>query len=586
MEITQNARIVLERRYLRKNERGEVIETPDQMFRRVAKAIAEVDERYGRTKEEVKESEKKFYNMMKNLEFLPNSPTLMNAGTDINQLSACFVLPVEDSMESIFDAVKNMAIIQKTGGGTGMDFSRIRPRGDVVRSTGGVASGPVSFMRVFDIATEVTKQGGRRRGANMGVLRYDHPDIREFITAKSEKGILENFNLSIAVEDRFMEMVKNSEDYWLVNPRNGSKVEKVNAREIFDLIVDSAWKNGDPGLIFLDEINRKHPLPEKVSTTNPCGEVPLLPYESCNLGSINLTKMLRRSGNRWEVDYNKLEETVKNSVHFLDNVIDANEYPLPEIEEMTKKNRKIGLGVMGWAEMLLKLEIKYDSEKAIRLAEELMSFISKTAREKSVELGEERGSFPNFHKSMWSKDYEHMRNATVTSIAPTGSISIIAGCSSSIEPLFAIAYIRHVLDGEKLLEVNPEFEEVARKRGFYSKELMEEISRKGSLREVNVPEDVKELFVTALDIKPEWHVRMQAAFQKYTDNAVSKTVNLPANATRKDVEDVFMLAYKLKCKGITIYRYGSRAKQVLYIEESVRAKPEYSGGCMSRECTL
>ncbi len=584
--LTKNAKILLEKRYLRKDEKGRIIETPDQMFRRVAKAIAKVDERYGKTKEEVKESERKFYSMMKNLEFLPNSPTLMNAGTDINQLSACFVLPVEDSMESIFDAVKNMAIIQKSGGGTGMDFSKIRPKGDVVRSTGGVASGPVSFMRVFDIATEVTKQGGRRRGANMGVLRYDHPDIREFITAKSEKEILENFNLSVAVEDRFMEMVKNSEDYWLINPRNGSKVEKVNAREIFDLIVDSAWKNGDPGLIFLDEVNRKHPLPEKISTTNPCGEVPLLPYESCNLGSINLTKMLRKSGDGWEIDYDRLEETVKNSVHFLDNVIDANEYPLPEIEEMTKKNRKIGLGVMGWAEMLIRLQIKYDSEKAIRLAEELMSFITRTAREKSVELGEERGSFPNFERSIWSKNYECMRNATVTSIAPTGSISIIAGCSSSIEPLFAIAYIRHVLDGESLLEINPEFEEVARERGFYSRELMEEISKKGSLKDVNVPEDVKELFVTALDIKPEWHVRMQAAFQKHTDNAVSKTVNLAASATRKDVEDVFMLAYELKCKGITIYRYGSRAKQVLYIEEKVRAKPEYSGGCMSRECTL
>jgi ribonucleoside-diphosphate reductase alpha chain len=350
--------------------------------------------------------------------------------------------------------------------------------------------------------------------------------------------------------------------------------------------MDSAWRNGDPGLIFLDEINRKHPLPEKISATNPCGEVPLIPYESCNLGSINLTKMLKKSGDGWEIDYVKLEETIKNSVHFLDNVIDANEYPLPEIERMTKLNRKIGLGIMGWADMLLKLEIKYDSMNAIRLGEELMSFISKMARKKSIELGEERGSFPNFHRSVLSEKYEHMRNATIISIAPTGSISIIAGCSSSIEPLFAIAYIRHVLDGEKLLEVNPEFEEVAKKRGFYSRELMEEISRKGSLKDVKVPEDVKELFVTALDIKPEWHVRMQAIFQKYTDNAVSKTVNLPSDASRKDIEDVFMLAYRLKCKGITVYRYGSRAKQVLYIEERVSATPEYSGGCMSRKCVL
>jgi ribonucleoside-diphosphate reductase alpha chain len=508
----------------------------------------------------------------------------MNAGTEIPQLSACFVLPVEDSMESIFNAVKNMAIIQKTGGGTGMDFSRIRPKGDVVKSTGGIASGPVSFMRVFDVATEITKQGGRRRGANMGILRYDHPDIENFITAKSEKGILENFNLSVAVEDRFMEMVRKSEDYWLINPRNGDKVRKVNAMEIFNLIVDSAWKNGDPGLIFLDEINRKHPLPERITTTNPCGEVPLLPYESCNLGSINLTRMLKKGRN--EIDYKKLEETVRNAIHFLDNVIDANEYPLPEIEKITKMNRKIGLGVMGWAETLLRLKVKYDSNEAIELAEELMSFISEKARQKSAELGKERGSFPNFDKSVWYGKYEHMRNATVTTIAPTGSISIIAGCSSGIEPLFAIAYIRYALNGNKLLEVNPEFEEVAKEGRFYSDELMREISRRGTLKDINLPEDIRELFVTAIDIKQEWHVRMQAAFQKYTDNAVSKTVNLPENAKREDVEKVFILAYELKCKGITVYRYGSRERQVLYIKEEVSAESEYSGGCMSRACIL
>jgi len=584
MQITKNAQKVLESRYLKKDERGNVVETFDQMILRVARAISRIDRIYGADEKKVKETEEKFYRMMSNLEFLPNSPTLMNAGTEIQQLSACFVLPVEDSMESIFNAVKNMAIIQKTGGGTGMDFSKIRPKGDVVKSTGGIASGPVSFMKVFDVATEITKQGGRRRGANMGILRYDHPDIEDFITAKSEKGILENFNLSVAVEDKFMEMVKNSEDYWLINPRNGDKVRKVNAREIFNLIIDSAWRNGDPGLIFLDEINRTHPLPDKITATNPCGEVPLLPYESCNLGSINLTKMLKKG--KKEIDYKKLEETVRNAVHFLDNVIDANEYPMQEIEKITKMNRKIGLGVMGWAEMLLRLNIKYDSDEAIKLAEELMSFISEKARQKSVELGEERGSFPNFSKSVWYKKYEHMRNATTTTIAPTGSISIIAGCSSSIEPLFAIAYTRYALNGEKLLEVNPEFEEVAKKRGFYSDELMREISGKGTLKDVNVPEDVKELFVTALDIKPEWHVRMQAAFQKYTDNAVSKTVNLPENATREDIEKVFMLAYELKCKGITVYRYGSRERQVLYIEEEVSAESEYSGGCMSRACIL
>ncbi|MFP3908457.1 MAG: adenosylcobalamin-dependent ribonucleoside-diphosphate reductase [Halobacteriota archaeon] len=584
MRLTPNAHKVLERRYLIKDERGRIVETPDQMFRRVARAIANIDREYGRTV--VKETEDVFYNMMTNFEFLPNSPTLMNAGTEIQQLSACFVLQIKDSMQSIFDGVKNMAIIQKTGGGTGMDFSELRPKGDVVKSTGGVASGPVSFMRVFDTATEVTKQGGRRRGANMGILRYDHPDIREFITTKLEKGILENFNLSVSVEDEFMETVKGSEDYWLINPRNGERVYRVNARKIFDLIVDSAWKDGDPGLVFIDEINRRHPLPEKITATNPCGEVPLLPFESCNLGSINLAKMLRKSDDGWEIDYPKLEKTVRNSVHFLDNVIDANHYPFPEIEEMTRKNRKIGLGVMGWAELLLRLGIKYDSQEAINLGEEVMSFISRTARDMSVELGKERGSFPGFESSTWFEDYGHMRNATVTTIAPTGSISIIAGCSSGIEPLFAISYVRHALDGETLLEVNPEFEEIAKKRGLYSEELMEQISKKGSLQEIDVPEDVKELFVTALDIEPEWHVRMQAAFQKYTDNAVSKTVNLPPNATREDIASIFMLAYELKCKGITVYRYGSREKQVLSIEEKVRVRPEYSGGSICRECNL
>jgi ribonucleoside-diphosphate reductase alpha chain len=584
MEISKNALKVLENRYLKKDEKGNVIETFEEMVSRVAATISEIDEIYGADEEEVRKTEEKFSQMIRSLEFLPNSPTLMNAGTEIPQLSACFVLPVEDSMESIFNAVKNMAIIQKTGGGTGMDFSRIRPKGDVVKSTGGIASGPVSFMRVFDVATEITKQGGRRRGANMGILRYDHPDIENFITAKSEKGILENFNLSVAVEDRFMEMVRKSEDYWLINPRNGDKVRKVNAMEIFNLIVDSAWKNGDPGLIFLDEINRKHPLPERITTTNPCGEVPLLPYESCNLGSINLTRMLKKGRN--EIDYKKLEETVRNAIHFLDNVIDANEYPLPEIEKITKMNRKIGLGVMGWAETLLRLKVKYDSNEAIELAEELMSFISEKARQKSAELGKERGSFPNFDKSVWYGKYEHMRNATVTTIAPTGSISIIAGCSSGIEPLFAIAYIRYALNGNKLLEVNPEFEEVAKEGRFYSDELMREISRRGTLKDINLPEDIRELFVTAIDIKQEWHVRMQAAFQKYTDNAVSKTVNLPENAKREDVEKVFILAYELKCKGITVYRYGSRERQVLYIKEEVSAESEYSGGCMSRACIL
>ncbi|MEM2859178.1 MAG: vitamin B12-dependent ribonucleotide reductase, partial [Candidatus Bathyarchaeia archaeon] len=538
LKLSLNAISVLERRYLLKDESGRVIETPSQMFRRVAKAIAKVDALYDKSAN-VEAVEEEFYRVMANLEFLPNSPTLMNAGTDIGQLSACFVLPVGDSIEEIFDALKYMALIHKSGGGTGFSFSRLRPRGDVVKSTMGVASGPVSFMRIFDVATEVIKQGGKRRGANMGILRVDHPDIIEFITAKEKEGVLTNFNISVGATDEFMEAVENDEYYSLVNPRNGAVVKRLKARAVFDLIATAAWKTGDPGLVFLDEINRRNPTPHVgvIESTNPCGEVPLLPYESCNLGSINLSRMIRDG----EIDWDKLRRTIRIAVHFLDNVIDANKYPIPQIEKATKANRKIGLGVMGFAEMLIKLGIPYDSDEAIAIAEKVMSFISEEARKKSVELGEERGSFPNFPGSIWDKmGYKAMRNATVTSIAPTGTISIIAGTSSGIEPLFAVAFVRNVM-GTQLFEVNSVFEQIAKERGFYSTELISKIAKTGSVQGLSeVPPDVKRIFVTALEIAPEWHVRMQAAFQKYTDNAVSKTVNLPHEATIDDVRRIFM----------------------------------------------
>ncbi|MEM3731790.1 MAG: vitamin B12-dependent ribonucleotide reductase [Candidatus Bathyarchaeia archaeon] len=586
-KLTVNALEVLRARYLLKDETERIIETPADLFMRVARAVAKVDEKYG---ENPKVAERTFFEMMAKLEFIPNSPTLFNAGTEIGQLSACFVLPVEDSLESIFEAVKNMAIIEKSGGGVGFDFSKLRPKGDIVRSTKGVASGPVSFMRVFDTATEVIKAGGKRRGAMMGILRVDHPDIIEFITSKQTPGLLSNFNISVAVTDEFMEKVENDEDYWLINPRNKEQVKKLKAREVWDLIARSAWASGDPGVIFIDEINRHNPTPEvgKIEATNPCGEQPLLPYESCNLGSINLSRMVVDG----KVDWEKLRETVRNAVHFLDNVIDVNKYPLKEVEAITKANRKIGLGVMGFADMLIKLGIRYDSEEALQFAERLMKFINEEAHKKSMEIAEERGSFPNFEKSIWKDKCKAMRNATVTTIAPTGSISIIAGCSSGIEPIFAISFIRNVLGGTRLFETNPLFELIAKERGFYSAKLLEEIAKTGSLQKIDgVPEDVKRIFVTALDIAPEWHVRMQAAFQKYTDNAVSKTVNMPTNATVEDVRGVYELAWKLKCKGITVFRYGSKPEQVLYIGEVkaketkfVAAESEYAGGCPTKTC--
>jgi ribonucleoside-diphosphate reductase alpha chain len=586
-KLTVNALEVLNRRYLLKNEKEQIIETPAEMFMRVAKAISKADAKYGESPEK---SEKIFYEMMAKLEFIPNSPTLFNAGTELGQLSACFVLPVEDSLESIFNAVKNMALIEKSGGGVGFNFSRLRPKGDIVKSTKGVASGPISFMSVFDAVTEVIKAGGKRRGAMMGILRVDHPDIIEFITSKQKPGFLSNFNISVAVTDDFMKALEDREEYWLVNPRNNEKVRRTKAEKIWNLIAQSAWQSGDPGAIFIDEINRHNPTPEigKIEATNPCGEQPLLPYESCNLGSVNLSRMVKNGEINWE----KLQKTVRNAVHFLDNVIDENRYPLKEIEVRTKANRKIGLGVMGFADMLIKLRIRYSSYEAIKIAEEIMGVISEEARKKSVELGEERGSFPNFEKSIWKDEYSAMRNATVTTIAPTGSISIIAGCSSGIEPVFAISFIRNVMSGTRLFETNPLFERIAKERGFYSGELLEEIAKTGSVQKIDkVPKDVKKVFVTALDIEPEWHVRMQAAFQKYTDNAVSKTVNMPKESTVDDVRRVFELAWKLKCKGITVFRYGSKPEQVLYIGEVrtkeksfVAAESEYAGGCPSKTC--
>ncbi len=590
LELSENALRVLERRYLKRDVKGNIVETPEQMFRRVARHIAKAEKKYGGDDNLVKKMEEIFYEMMTEFKFLPNSPTLMNAGRKLGQLAACFVLPVEDSMEGIFDALKNAALIHKSGGGTGFSFSRLRPKNSRVGTTGGVASGPVSFMKIFNTATEQVKQGGTRRGANMAILRVDHPDIMEFIYCKKNNKELNNFNISVAVTNAFMEAVRKGGNYDLLDPRDGRKVGELNAREVYDALIEQAWENGDPGIIFLDRINADNPTPAlgEIESTNPCGEQPLLPLEACNLGSINLAKFTRVNGRGPEIDYQSLKEIIWYAVRFLDNTIDMSKYPLPEIDQMVKGNRKIGLGVMGYADMLFQLGIPYNSEAALAQAEEIMGFIQKESHLASRQLARERGPFKNFDKSIF-KDHpgEVYRNATVTTIAPTGTLSIIAGCSSGIEPLFALSFVRKVMDNDKLPEVNPYFEKVSKERGFYSRALMEAIAKKGSIQDMEeIPEDVKKVFVTAHDITPEWHVRMQAAFQKYTDNAVSKTVNLPHDATVEDVRKVYDLAYELGCKGVTIYRDGSKENQVLSVADKDKDDQGFMRGAKERPETL
>jgi ribonucleoside-diphosphate reductase alpha chain len=565
-KLSSNARTVLNKRYLKKDDNGAVVEEPEDMFFRVAENIAQAEKKFD-PNANVDLWVEKFYNMMSDLDFLPNSPTLMNAGRELQQLSACFVLPVGDSMEDIFTSVKNTALIHKSGGGTGFSFSHIRPKNDRVKSTKGISSGPLSFMRVFDIATETVKQGGTRRGANMGILHCTHPEIMDFVEIKEKDGVLSNFNISVALSTEFMDALKHDDEYPLRNPRTGEVVGRMKASKVFKRIVELSWKNGEPGVIFLDRINEFNPTPHiaPIESTNPCGEQPLLPYESCNLGSINLAHMITEENGVRKVDYFKLANTVRTAIRFLDDVIEMNKYPLPEIEKMTKGNRKIGLGVMGFADLLVEFDIPYNSHAAANLAEEVMKFIQEESKKVSAYLAQERGPFPNFKGSIFDKpDGIKMRNATTTTIAPTGTLSMIANCSSGVEPLFAIVFEKNVLDGQHLMEVHPAFERVARAEGFYSDEFMKMVAESGSLNKIyGIPKRIRDVFVTAHDIEPRWHVTLQGAFQKYTDNAVSKTVNFRNNATSADVEEVFKHAYELGCKGVTVYRDGSRANQVI-----------------------
>ena len=594
LKLDLNSTKVLASRYLQRSIDGKIIETPKGMLRRVARYVSSADSQYGKNP---KVSEQQFFNLMVNFEFLPNSPTLMNAGTRLGQLSACFVLPIFDSLESIFDTLKHAAIIHQSGGGTGFSFSRIRPKGDIVRSTMSIASGPVSFMGIYDAMTETIKQGGRRRGANMAVLDCSHPDILDFINSKKEGG-LQNFNISVAATDKFMKAVEKDDDYELINPRTEEVVKTISAREVFDKICERAWESGDPGILFIDRINKLHSLKKlgKIEATNPCGEQPLLPYESCNLGSINLTKFIL--SNNSDFDWDKLREVIHLSIRFLDNVIDLNKIPIQQVEEITRANRKVGLGIMGWAEALIMLGIRYDSKEALELGQRLMKFIRQESYAASYQLALERGVYPNFIYSTYPNDikFKQLRNATLNTIAPTGSISLIAGVSSGIEPLFAISYYREILEGTKLIEINKLFHSISIQRGFYSRELMNRIARSFSIQKISeIPKDVRELFVTAYDIDPIWHVRMQAAFQKYVDNAVSKTVNLPIDAKVDDVKETYLNAYKIGVKGITVYRYGSKKEQVIYIgrpgqveigKGKVTASSEFAGYCSSNICSL
>jgi ribonucleoside-diphosphate reductase alpha chain len=590
MELSRNAIKVLESRYLRRDKKRRIIESPEGLFQRVAKSIAQAEKLFG-NKNGVGYWEDEFLRLLASLDFLPNSPTLMNAGTNLGQLSACFVLPVEDTIEDIFESVKAMALIQRTGGGTGFSFSRLRPKSDFVSSTGGESSGPVSFMKIFDCATENIKQGGKRRGANMGVLRVDHPDIIEFVNSKLGEGVLRNFNLSVGVTDAFMDALRKDGDYELINPNTNKVTGKLKAKYVFDTICKAAWSCGDPGLLFLDTINKKHPLRYlgEIEATNPCGELPLLPYESCNLASINLSHMTEDSGGNTRISWKKIRKTVHAVTRFLDNAIEVNNFPLSQVEEITKKNRKIGLGLMGFAEMLINLGISYDSVEAINIAEKVMSFINSEAIYASIKLAEERGCYPNWRKSAYAKEGRKMRNATVSSIAPTGTISIIAGTSASIEPLFAIAYRRsHILENQTFSEMNPIFLEYIKRMGIYRTELIEDLIVAGNLKHLEaIPDMVKKIFITALEIPYEQHIRVQAAFQKYVDNSVSKTINLTEDSEVEDVRNAYLLSYRLGCKGVTIFRQGSKKEQVLQlgIDEEPFEREHFSK-CDPQACKL
>ena len=597
LNFSENAIKVLEKRYLKRDKDGNCTETPSDMFKRVAETIAKGDLNFGKSQEEVNQLSKRFYDAITHRFFMPNSPTLMNAGRELGQLAACFVLPVEDSLEGIFETIKNTALIHQSGGGTGFSFSRLRPKNSVVKSTMGVSSGPVSFMEVFNAATEAVKQGGTRRGANMGILRVDHPDIIEFINCKSDNDKLNNFNISVAITDKFMDVYLKGEDYDLVNPQNNEVVGRMCAKDVFDLIVDCAWRNGEPGVVFIDKMNADNPTPliGAIESTNPCGEVPLLPYEACNLGSINLGLMMKEENGSMNVDWDLLEKTVRTAMRFLDNVIEVNKYPLPQISELVSNNRKIGLGVMGWADMLMKAGISYSSEEGTKLAGQVMEFIDYISKSESIELAKERGRFNNFKGSiydqpnylfnkfkgksagkisddMWAKldsDIQKygLRNATTTCIAPTGTISMIAGASGGVEPLFGLVFSRLIMDGTEMLEVNPIFKDYMLSHNLYSDDLMAQIAKDGSLSHAEgVPNEIKRIFVTAHDIAPYWHVKMQAAFQLHVDNAVSKTVNFVESATREDIKEVYILAYKNNLKGITVYRNNSRQFQPMNLD--------------------